>query len=258
MSAPRALIQGFVGRLLPQLFTDDRDDGKPVRLKRYGEVNVSEFDTSLNGYAEEGSFLVATSPTPGTGLTWGFAAAWQSYLDTQPAIYIQNDEQPGGKSLYLGWVKLITTAATTATTSVQFAGVLDTVARSITTNNTLAIVPVNPNSDTAVNVACTIRVQNSATASAIAARSLAARTVCRGVLGGFPVAGDEMTVLFGRGNMHGHAGLTAAQAVAVRKSVSNCPPVIIAPGQSFTMGVYFPAITTSAINPEVEIAMWAR
>lgn len=258
MSAAKALIQGFVGRLLPQMFIDDRDDAKPVRLKRYGEVNVSEFDASLYGYCEEGSFIVATSPTPGTGLTWGFAAAWQTYLDTAPLIYIQNDEPAGGKSLYMGWIKLITTQATTATTSVQFAGVLDTVTRAIGTNNTLALTPVNPNSGTGLVVSPTIRVQNSATASAITARSLAARTVCRGVLGGFPVIGDEMIMLFGRGNQYGHPGLTAAEAAAIRKSVSNCPPVVIAPGQSFCVNVFFPAITTTAINPEVEIAMWAR
>ncbi len=122
----------------------------------------------------------------------------------------------------------------------------------------VALGQANPNSGAAVGASCTIKVQNSATASVIAGKSPQARRVCRGVLGGFPVVGDEMTMLFGRGNQHGHAGLTAAEAAAIRKSVSNCPPVIIAPGQSFTLSVFFPAITTSAINPEVEIALWAR
>jgi hypothetical protein len=258
MTAAKALIQGFTHRLLPQAFIDDRDDAKPVRLKRYGEVNVSEFDNNLYGYAEEGSFFVATNPTVGTGLTWGFAAAWQSALDTSPLVFISNDEIAGGKSLYLAWIKLITTAATTTTTTVQFAGVVDTIPRAITTDNMLAIVPVNPNSAASATASCTVKVQNSATASAIAAKSGASRRVCRGVLGGFPVIGDEMVISFGRGNQHGHPGLTAAEAAAPRKSVSSCPPVVLAPGQNFTLNVWFPAITLSAINPEVEIAFWAR
>jgi len=259
MSAAKALIQGFVARLLPQAFIDDRDDAKPVRLKRYGEVNVSEFDPNLHGYCEEGAFLVATNPTIGTGLTWGFAAAWQTPSDTAPLVVITNDDiATTGKSLQLAWIKLITTAATTATTSVQFAGVLDLYPRAITTDNMLALTPSNPNSAISLPIPVTIKVQNSATASVIAAKSSAARKVCRGVLGGFPVAGDEMIILFGRGNQAGHPGLIAAEAAAPRKSVSNCPPVIIAPGQNFTLNVWFPAITTSAIQPEVEIAMWAR
>ncbi len=259
MSA-KALFQGMIGRRLPQAFTDDRDDDQPVRLKGYGELAVSEFDQSLNGYAEEGSFLVGTSPTPGTGLTWGFAAAWQSAADTAPHIYIQNDENAGGKSLYLAWIRLIVTQAPTASTSVQFAGVLDTVTRAITTDNTTSITMVNPNGGVSSPVAsCTVKVQNSATASVIAAKSMSARKVSRGVLGGFNALGDEMVMLYGRGNQHGHSGLTAVEVVgAPRKSVSNCAPVIIAPGQSYCVNVWFPAITTTAINPEVEIAMWAR
>jgi hypothetical protein len=254
----KAQVQGYVQKLLPPSLSDNRDQASSIRLKRYGEMHVSEFDTSLNGYCEEGSFCVATTPTPGTGLTWGFSASWQTAADTAPHIFISNNETGNGKTIYLAWIKLIVTAGTTATTSIQFAGVLDLYSRSITTDNTSTLTTVNTNGNVPNIPATLIKVQNSATPSVIAARSPQARTVCRGVLGGFPVAGDELVMLFGRGNQHGHAGLTAVEAAAPRKSVSNCPPVTIAPGQNFTVNVWFPAITTSAINPEVEIAYWAR
>ncbi len=256
----KAQIQGFVSKLLPQAYSDDRDAAKTLRLKKYGEVNCSEFDSNMYGYAEEGSLIIATNPSPGAGLTWGFAAGWQSNSDTAPSglIFITNDELPGGKSLYLQWVKLIPMQATTAATSIQFAGTLDTIPRALTTDNTLVLGQSCPNSNTSVSAAaCTVKVQNSATASVAAAKSSAARKICRGWLGGFTVVGDEYVMLFGRGNQAGHPGATAASATP-RKSVANCPPVIIAPGQNFSLNVWFGAITTTAANPEVEIAIVAR
>lgn len=262
MGAAKVLLQGFVNRFLPQGFLDDRDDAKPVRLKRYGELNVSEFDNSLYGYCEEGSLFVAATATPGTGLTWPNSGnGVQSFLDTAPQIYIFNNEPAGtGKSIYMGWIRTIVTSAMTATTSAQFACILDNAARALTTDNTVVLVPNSPNGNlgagTFSNVI--IKAQNTATPSVAAASSAANRRVARGWFSTIlPIVGDEFTAVFGRGNVGGHAGLTAT-AVTVRKVVDNCAPVIIPPQGSLAVHIWFPAGTTASIVPELEIVGWLR
>lgn len=256
--AAKALIQGFVARLLPQAFTDDRDDAKPVRLKRYGEVSVSEFDRSLYGYAEEGAFMVASTTTPGTGFTWANSGnGVQSFLDTAPQLYIFNQEPAGGKSIYLSHVKLIVTTSVTAATGGKFAFFMDSAARAFSTNNMTQLNVHSPNGNTAIPIAVTCTVQNSATPS-VAAAIVNSRRIAQGWLcGTIPLIGDEYVMAFGRGDIAGHPGLTAVETVC-RKLVTNHPPCIIPPQSSLMGHFWFPALTTASIVPEVEIAMWAR
>jgi len=258
MSAAKALIQGFVSRLLPGAFIDDRDDAKPVRMKRYGEVSVSEFDTNLYGYCEEGSMTVSTTPTPGTGFTWPQALVFNDTVSG--SIYIQNNESvanPNAKSLYMGWIKMIPTATPTGVAVFNYAVSLDTVARTYTTDNTTAITSVSPNGLTISSITPTIKFQNSNAISTMSASSANRRIVGRGTLGGLGVIGDEMIISFGRGNIAGHPGLTAAESAGLSKRVSNCSPVVIAPGQNLTIYLWGTTMTQN-ITPEIELVMWAR
>lgn len=256
MSAAKALFQGFVSRLLPSAFTDDRDDAKPVRLGRYGELKLSEADCNLYGYCEEGSLMVATSPTVGTGLVG--VTAQTTYNATGPSVYVYNNEPAGGKSLYIGSLKQIASAAATSSTVHYYAAVLDPTYRAITTDNfAAAIVPINPNGNLPVIATPVIKFQSSATVSAIAAASGSARVVARGQLGALNIIGDEFIINFGRGDHIGHPGLTAAQASQNSKRVSNAPPVIVPPGGTFTIHQWALAQAASA-SPEYELTMWAR
>ncbi len=256
MSAAKALMQGFVSRLLPTPFTDDRDDAKPIRLGRYGEQKISETDCNLYGYCEEGSLMVATSPTVGTGLVG--VTAQIVYNATGPSVYIYNAEAAGGKSIYMGSIRQIASAAATSSPVHYYAAILDPTFRAITTDNfAAAIVPINPNGNCPVPCTPIIKLQSSATVSVIGAASGAARYVARGQLGALNIIGDEFIVNFGRGDHIGHPGLTAAQAVANSKRVSNAPPVIIPPGATFTFHQWALAQAASA-SPEYEITMWAR
>jgi len=258
MGAAKALIQGFVSRYLPQAFSDDRDDAKPLRMKRYGEVCVSEADANLYGYSEEGSLIVATSATISTGLVG--VTAQTAFNDTGPALYIYNAENPANpaaKSLYLGYLKMLASAAATTATSQHYAGILEPGLRTIATDNFANLTQVNPNGNAAVPVTPIVKFQSNATVSAISASTAAKRIVCRGGLGGLNIIGDELIVVFGRGDIAPHAGLTAAQAAATSKRVSNAPPVIIGPGQTFTLPLWGLA-QSAAYSPEVELVMWAR
>jgi hypothetical protein len=250
----KAIFQGIVARVLPSAFVDDRDSAKTVRLKRYGEVNISEADGSLYGYCDEGSLMVATNATISTGLTG--VTAQTAFNDTGPALYIYNNHST--LSLYMGYLKMVTTAAATSTTIQSFACILDP-ARSttITTNNFATLTPVNPNGSLAVSFAPVILFQNNATVSQIAASSSSKRIVARGNLGGLNVAGDEFIINFGRGDHTTHAGLTAAQSAALSKRVANAPPVVIGPGHTFTVHCWGTS-QAAAYSPEVELVMWAR
>ncbi len=259
MSAAKALLQGFVARLLPMPFMDDRDDAKPARLGRYGEQKFSEFDKSLYGYAEEGTLMVATTTTPGTGFTWSNTGnGTQSFLDTAPQLYIFNQEPAGGKSIYLSHVKLICTTTPTAATGGKYAFFMDSAARSFSTDSGTALSVVCPNANASVPVAMTCKLQNSATPS-VAAAIVNSRRIAQGwLVGAIPLIGDEYIMSFGRGDIAGHPGTINGAAVIPRKLVSNNPPVIIPPQSSLMGHFWFPALTTASIVPECEIVMWAR
>ncbi len=252
--AAKVIISGFVQRLLASIFPDDRDNAKTVRLKRYGEVNISEADGNLYGYCEEGSLMVATNATISTGLTG--VTAQTAFNDTGPALYIYNNDP--AKSLYMGYLKMIATAAATTSTSQHYACIVDPSRGTlITTDNFATLTPVNPNGACAVPCTPVIKFQNNATVSAIAASSASKRIVGRGTLGGLNVAGDELIILFGRGDMSTHSGLTAVQATALSKRVGNCGPMIIGPGQTGTVHLWGVS-QAAAYSPEVELVMWAR
>ncbi len=250
----KAQIQGFVSRLLASGFADDRDVAKTVRLKRYGELNISEADASINGYAEEGSMIVCTSGTISTGLTG--VTAQVVFNDTGPALYVYNPDPV--KSLYMGYLKMIASAAATTTSSQHYACILDP-ARStlITTDNFANLTQVNPNGGAALSVAPVVKFQNNATVSLIAASSASKRIVARGGLGGLNIVGTEMIINFGRGDHTTDPGLTAAEVAGPSKRVRNAPPVVVGPGCTFTVHLWGIA-QAAAYSPEVELVMWAR
>lgn len=259
MLAPSALIKGIVARLLPSAFGDDRDTDKPARLGRYGE----QYAQTIHGptrysLVEEGSYLLFTNPTISTGMAW--VAAQTAFSDTAPNFYIYNNENaanPNAKYLYLDYLKLIATAAGTSATSWHYAWILDAVSRAFGTDNTLAITPVNPNGGAGNVMTPVVKVQNSATVSALAASSTAKRLVGRGTLGGLNVAGDEFRIVFGSTDVGANPGLTAAQAAAVGSRVTHSPGIIVPPGWSLTGHIWAPA-SAATITPEFELGMFAR
>ncbi len=246
---------GRVSRALPQA----TPDGQPSiqRLGRYGGNMVENVIPTKHTLADEGSYFVSTNPTPGTALAYNVQA---SFSDTVPFIYIFNKSLPGdaaNKRIFLDYIKLICTVAPASGTNAQFAAKSDSIARALTTNNTIAITPVNPNSDIGASSIATVNAQNSATASAIAAASAGARTVARGSVGSIPIINDELVFIFGSMVDGAYPGSTAAQTIASRK-VSVCPPLIIGPQQSLTAHLWFASNATTGLSYEFEMGHWER
>jgi len=109
-----------------------------VRGGRYGEQYVLPLIPTKHLLADEGSYFIATNPTPGTALAYNIQAA---FSDTVPLFYVQNNDSkanPFGKRLYLDYIKLICTTAPASSTGVRFALKTDPAIRTISTNNTTA------------------------------------------------------------------------------------------------------------------------
>src|SRR5678816_300965 len=209
---------------------------------------------TVYGAAEEGGYIMAGTPTPGSGVSYTIQT---SFSDTVPFLYIYN---PGtnGNSLYMDFIRFIVTVAPASATSGQYALVLDTVARSLGTDNTTAAVPFNPNGNASLAVTPSIKYQANATASAIAASSTAKKIVGRGNIGGLTIVGDEMTLAFGQ-TYTGTPGGTAVEGAGQPGAhVFSNPPVIIPPLGSLTMHLWFVGNSATAMSYELALGMFAR
>lgn len=224
-----------------------------LRINRNRELAMRESPGSYYGMCEEGSLLVATNPTVGTGLAW--VAAQVAYSATAPNFLITNTQPAGGKNIQLRCLKLIATAAGTAATVWHYAALLDVANRALTTDNTAVITPVSPNGGIALGSGLPrINAQSSTNASVLAAASAAGRIVARGALGGLNVVGDVFSILFGQNT--GLTGpLTAAEGATQSGSRTACsPPVIIAPGGCLSLHFWSPSSSASFV-PEFEMLL---
>lgn len=224
----------------------------PVRQDKYGAIAPWCDAPTRHQFAEEGSYILFTNPTISTGLTW--VAAQTAFSSTAPNFYLSNPDPK--LSLYLDYLKLIATAAATTAASIQYAIHVDVVARTFTTDNTLVVVPVNPNGGSALLTTPILKAQNSATVSAMAVPSATNRLVGRGNLGGLNIAGTEMLLTFGSTDAGCYPGSADAANQPGRRGAS-CPPIIVPPGGSCTMYFWMPS-SAASFNPEFEFGMWAR
>ena len=251
--ATQVEIQGQAARALPTAIAADGTVDQPVRLNEYRElVMANQTPPTNHQLANEGSYYIVTTPTPGTGLASDIKT---SYSATVPFAYIFNSGLSGGRSdlrVFLDYIKLIVTVAPASTTQSHWALVLDTAARAITTDNTTAMTPKSPNGIiTATGAVSVFKSQSSGTASAIAGATNG-RVVGRGTWGGLPIIGDELVIACGK-HVDGYAGTS----VTARK-VSNAPPVIIGPGQSLTLFTWWVSNASTGLSYELEAGYWER
>lgn len=245
-------------RGLPSPQTDQKAPVTNVRGGRYGEQYMLSLIPTKHLLADEGSYFIATNPTPGTALAYNVQAA---FSDTVPLFYIQNNDSkanPFAKRMYLDYLKLICTVAAASATGVRFAIKVDPTLRTLSTNNTTAITPTSPNSDVASQSVCSINAQSSATASALTASSGSARVVASGSLGGIPVVGDELVLVCGTVDPGAYQGLTAAQAVCPGRKVTCVPPIILGPNSAMTVYAWFPGNAATGLSYEFEAGWFER
>ena len=257
MPSPRALVGGIINRFLSSAagYNDDRDQDKPLRCRRYGDLAINCAVPTRHDLADEGSYFVTTTPTPGTGLTW--VAAQTTYSATAPNFLIQNLEQGAqGRTVYLDFLTMVTTAAMTAATGIQYAITMDSGQRAPTTNNMTAFVQrcLQAAATTAPNIA--ILGQSSASASVIPALTNVGYIAARDTWGGINVANDVLGLVFGE-NVAGLQGLTAVESAQVSRRIIAAPPIIIPPGWAAAIHIWAGS-SSASFAPECTIGYWAK
>lgn len=241
---------GKVSRGLPSAVPDTQE--QYFRLGRYGDIQAAINTRVAQALAEEGSYFVATNPTPGTPVAT--TTSITTFAETAGAVgvslLIKNGESRSAqapKRVILDYIKLMIVQVPTAATSWQFAGVIDDNPIRYTSGGS-AIVPVSPNGDIAAQSivsmyfgALTTAVPNN--------RRLVSRGTLRGVI---PTTFDTFMIKFGADEGGGHATGAAASG----RILAVAPPVIIAAQQNFALTMWG-ASNAAAPSFEFEIG-WAE
>lgn len=257
MPTPNNLAQTFkrVSRAKPQP-TLDTTENTPDRGGMYQEGYSHIIMPGNKMAADEGSYFAATNPTPGTGVAHALVTAFTA---TAALFAIQNKAPAGSKlRVYLDFLRLILTAAPTATTAMQFVVQTDSTSRQPTANN-VPIVPVNVNNDDATGSISNVQAFSAGSLTVPAATGTA-RTVDRfSIPTSLGIVGDEYLVQFGATDHAGaQSGLTAVRATAPAKLVTTANPVIIGAQQWAVIFMWWLTEATTAPSFEYSLGLIER
>lgn len=238
-------------------------DGADIdtRFASRGELIVENLFNGLQGLAMEGSYFLASTATPGTGIVLSVATG-TSFSDTQALLCINNNGLAGlqSPSIYLDFITLICTATPTGTTAQYVAGRLDPAQTRGTAGTQLGATGTSPrscNSAFAADAAAGIFALG-ASAVAVAASSNVRngwRAVLRAASTPSWVVGDHVTLKFASQEMAAggvNLGATTASGITVF-----LPPVVIGPGASFVLNEWATA-RSGALSGEVVVGYAVR
>lgn len=240
-------VFGVANRTLPATASDGTY--QVMRVSRRGEVITQPLTGSkFSALAAEGSYFVATNPTPGTGIA-GVAAA-SSFDDTQTLLHIRNTDTT--KNLHLDYLRLTVTAAGTNGTTALYAMKTD---RGVTrrTSGGTAITPVNPNAGDSSTASVAMYFGPIVTAAATSD----ARLISNGNLrvGVIKVVGD--TYLWNFGGSTQVVGAMAQAGTAVAQVVVNVAPVVLGPNDQFFLHEWAASQTVGS-SYLFECGFWMR
>jgi hypothetical protein len=216
-------------RVLPSVQGDNSWNG--ARGGRYGEEYAQLVAGSrMWPLADEGSYFLATNPTPGTGIAGHPAPT--TIDDTKPFLLLRNGAAPaaGAKRVYLDYIKLQTTVAGAGATNTLFGAKLDKGANRYSSGGS-TLTPVNPNMDSSAAPAMTVKCGAVVAAAASAdVRLLTGGQLARSVV---TVVGDTYLWVFGQSEKALSSMIVAGTAIA--NIVFAMPPVVIGPEQMFLL-----------------------
>lgn len=251
------MIKGLVGRSARKVVPATDGDQAPPRLGRLGDQYTANLWNSVHALADEGSLYVASTATPGTGVTLT-SATGTSYSATQGIFAVNNlDTTPSlngqGSDIYPLWLKIVITAAGTAGTDDHFASVLDYGARA--SGGTATLVGRNANTSFPANddtsqILCGVPTLAAATNQLrIVGRAEGRKAAAPGY-----VAGDVVTFVFGSIEQVQAQAITPTTNIGL---VLQLPPVVIPPGWSWALLEWMSA-RSAAQSAEVEFGYVKR
>ena len=249
------VIYGSTGRIVNRIQRQPDGRIQPARLDAGGELFVENLLNDHKALAVEGSYFVAQTPTPGTGITLT-SATGTSYSDTNGIVGINNLDSLGqglqSCDIILDYVKVIITAAGTAGTDSHVASRLDIAARA-SAGSTLVGKNVNgryaANDDVADIHAGAITIA----AASNQVRNLGRAEVRKAAAPGY-IVGDVILFTFGTIEKVSAQAITPTTAAMI---VLPMPQVIIPPGWSWVLNEWMVA-RTAAQSAEVEVGYIVR
>lgn len=225
----------------------------PLRGSSRGELFVQALAGGrMHALANEGSYFVATNPTPGTGIA-GIAAS-DGFDDLETFLFLRNNDvigNPQSKRIFLDFIRLQATAAGTNGTNFSAVAKIDTGNSRYTSGGSL-LTPVNPNMDSSAATISQLRAGALVTTAASSQARLLFSGLMRSVI---KVVGDVYFFDFGASARSLSSMIVAGTAIA--NVVIPMPPVILGPGQTFFLHE-FAASQTVAASYELQIGWWER
>lgn len=253
-------LKGLVRRVLGDFETEGEE--AEVRVGRFGEVYTQGVVPTKHVLADEGSYFVTGSPTPGTGIAMTISTA---FSDTVAMFAIKNTDSKanaGSKRIYLDYIRLMLFGTPpTAQVSRQFAlkRSRSTDREPTTAANKTILIPVNQ-----AGAAGRASVARPLSYSAAAAMTVPASVASDEVVGrcsvptGIGIAGDEYILKFGGESQPVFQALTAAKAVVPGRYVTTLSPVIIEPDEWLVVHEWCLTEATNGPTFEFEIGWWER
>lgn len=210
-------------RSLPTLNSDGSGTAYPSRTGSYGEAYVSPVTGKELFSADEGSYFMALTPTPGTGIIGTINIA--AITAISPTMVVYNGSAT--KRCYPQFLNLHETVVSTTGARVQFTFYLDSTNR-YTSGGTLLTngSTLSGGSDTSGVIA---HVGAIVAPAATAAQILLDHVVFRGTI---DVVEDQYEFNFGS---LGGGLASGPQATTVQHFSATMPPVCILPGHSLIM-----------------------
>jgi len=235
------LLWGRVQKYLPLAQRMPEQVPTVARMGSYGELVMDRLCGKQYKTAEEGSYFVTRTPTPGTGVQGQTAVT--SFVDTTPYLILSNNNPSGGRNIFPDYIKLTTTVAGGSGTNLLYATRIDSTLRYSSGTNvagsagtglgTVLLGPYSMNSAGPNNSAALVYVGN-ITASA---GSQNVRTVSNGSFRtAITVVNDQYYICFSGVDQELDTALVSGTAIAQRSVVH--PPVMIGPGGSFLLYIY--------------------
>lgn len=200
---------------------NNQNGGAPGRASAYGDAYALSISSKEWVAADEGSYFVARTPTPGTGII-GHAAP-TTFDETKPYVLLYNASTT--KRIYPQFLRLHDSVASIGGARTQFTVAVDTGNRYASGGTALTI--VNPNMDsnnaTGASAFCGAVIASAASGT----RRVVDHVVFRGTI---DIIEDVYELVFAASDGSGMGG---SRAATVQDMARLAPPVCIGPGQSF-------------------------
>lgn len=220
---------GTVGRAVPGASSDGTQT--PLRIGRHGEMYTIPAGPHRSTLADEGSYFVASNPTPGTGIA-GIAAA-DGFNAAETLFLLYNTATTSESTrLYLDFLELSCTVVDTNGTDIRYDMHIDSTDRY--TSGGSAITPVCPNMDSSASAKGRLKFGALVSAAASSGvRYLGGRLLSSTDL----VANDCFRFDFGGAGGAGQGLNYSEEATLGRIFQVASPPVVLGPGASFLFSI---------------------